>query len=199
MSSYYANANEHKNSYDVIVCGGGPAGFAASVSASKLGLKTLLVESSGCLGGTSTQGALPFWLGAMTGSIPFTQMIEQNVAYKDLYRPRKAVGGIFEEAIARIKKAHGGVGPCVPAQTDKHPGLSRLGCHDEFTFDIETGKRVLDEIAIEAEVKISFHTMLIGAKVDGRRIEGVCRSAGTSEHHRMLNLPIKCWMMLSRI
>ena len=42
--------------YDVIVCGGGPAGCAAAVSAAREGAKTLLLESSGILGGMATNG-----------------------------------------------------------------------------------------------------------------------------------------------
>ncbi|MDD2706856.1 MAG: FAD-dependent oxidoreductase [Verrucomicrobiae bacterium] len=36
---------------DVLVVGGGPAGFAAAISASRMGAKTLLVERFNCLGG----------------------------------------------------------------------------------------------------------------------------------------------------
>ena len=32
--------------YDVLVCGGGPAGLGAAIAASRLGLRTLLVERS---------------------------------------------------------------------------------------------------------------------------------------------------------
>lgn len=37
--------------YDVLVCGGGPAGLGAAVAAARAGAKTLLVESASCLGG----------------------------------------------------------------------------------------------------------------------------------------------------
>ena len=37
--------------YDVIVCGGGPAGAAAAIAAGRNGAKTLVLESQGCLGG----------------------------------------------------------------------------------------------------------------------------------------------------
>ena len=47
--------------YDVIVCGGGPAGFAAAVSSARRGAKTLLIEQGGCLGGLWTRGLLT-WL-----------------------------------------------------------------------------------------------------------------------------------------
>lgn len=50
-----------KNGYDVIVCGGGPAGVAAAIASSRKGSKTLLVERGGCLGGFWTRGMLT-WL-----------------------------------------------------------------------------------------------------------------------------------------
>lgn len=43
---------------DVIVCGGGPAGFAAALSAARTGAKTTLIETHGCLGGVWTSGLL---------------------------------------------------------------------------------------------------------------------------------------------
>ena len=40
--------------YDVIVVGGGPAGYPAAIQAALLGARTLLVEKNGALGGTTT-------------------------------------------------------------------------------------------------------------------------------------------------
>ena len=45
-----------EDQYDVLVCGGGPAGSAAAISAARSGAKVLLVEATGCLGGMSTSG-----------------------------------------------------------------------------------------------------------------------------------------------
>ena len=42
--------------YDVIVCGGGPAGCAAAIAAAREGAKTLLLESGSMLGGMATKG-----------------------------------------------------------------------------------------------------------------------------------------------
>ncbi|MFO7870352.1 MAG: FAD-dependent oxidoreductase [Kiritimatiellia bacterium] len=39
--------------YDVVVCGGGPAGCAAAVGAARHGVKTLLIEKDGYLGGAT--------------------------------------------------------------------------------------------------------------------------------------------------
>ena len=158
---------------DVVVAGGGPAGIGAAVAAARQGMRTLLIEVNGCVGGTSTAGALPFWLGYTNGSLPFPWMMERGLAYKDLPHPRKAVGGIFEEAMRRIREEGGGSGPCRLPQTDRWPGLDRLGCHDEFTFDLETGKRVLEEMLLEAGAGIRYYARVIGAEREGNRVTGI--------------------------
>ncbi len=162
-----------KQGYDVLVAGGGPAGIGAAVAAGREGLKTLLVESNGMLGGVSTAGALPFCLGKTSGSIPFLKMVEQGLSYENLPHPMTAVAGLFDEIISRIKQEGGGVGPCKLGQTDQYPGLSRLGCHDEFTFDLETGKRVLDEVVTEAGVDILFYTQALDVSVENNQVQGV--------------------------
>ncbi len=44
--------------FDVIVCGGGPAGIAAAIAAARNGAKTALLEVQGCPGGVWTSGTL---------------------------------------------------------------------------------------------------------------------------------------------
>ncbi|GHC04299.1 FAD-dependent oxidoreductase [Cerasicoccus arenae] len=48
------------DSYDVIVIGGGPTGFPAAIQAARMGAKTLLVEKSGQLGGSTTLNRVAF-------------------------------------------------------------------------------------------------------------------------------------------
>ena len=45
---------------DVIVCGGGPAGVAAAITAARAGARTRLFEVHGCLGGVWTAGLLTY-------------------------------------------------------------------------------------------------------------------------------------------
>jgi len=51
-----------KGEFDVIVCGGGPAGIAAAIEAGRSGAKTMLIENNGCLGGVWTSGLLTWIL-----------------------------------------------------------------------------------------------------------------------------------------
>lgn len=51
-----------KGNYDVVVCGAGPAGVTAAISAARSGASTLLVELHGCLGGVWTSGLLSWIL-----------------------------------------------------------------------------------------------------------------------------------------
>ena len=52
-------AAESLGDYDVIVAGGGIAGAFAAASAAREGVKVLLIEAGGCLGGTLTSGSVP--------------------------------------------------------------------------------------------------------------------------------------------
>jgi len=54
---------ELSGEYDLVVCGGGPSGCAASLAAARQGLKVLLIENQGQLGGTGTSGLVSHWLG----------------------------------------------------------------------------------------------------------------------------------------
>ncbi|HEY0258136.1 MAG TPA: FAD-dependent oxidoreductase [Candidatus Methylacidiphilales bacterium] len=63
MKSYSFPARELSldDSWDVIVVGGGPAGCTAATAAAREGARTLLLESSGALGGMGTSALVPAW------------------------------------------------------------------------------------------------------------------------------------------
>jgi hypothetical protein len=51
-----------KGEYDIIVCGGGPAGVAAALAAARQGASVMLIERNQCCGGIWTSGAMPWVL-----------------------------------------------------------------------------------------------------------------------------------------
>ncbi|MBE6596790.1 MAG: FAD-dependent oxidoreductase [Ruminococcaceae bacterium] len=124
--------------YDLIVVGGGLSGVAAAVSAAREGVKVLLIEKCGCLGGAMSNSAV----------YPF---MKYYIKKEDGTR-RLLSDGIFTE----MRRRH-----------------EEMGGVEEYGLSPEIFKIMLDEMATEAGVEILFHTMLIGAETDGRKIKKI--------------------------
>lgn len=78
---------ELSSHYDVIVAGGGVAGVAAAVSASRLGARTLLIERYGFLGGLGTAGLVN----------PFMSSMAEGF-YREICDRMDAMGGLLGRA-----------------------------------------------------------------------------------------------------
>ncbi len=132
--------------YDVIVAGGGPAGSAAAICAARLGLRTLLVEATGCLGGMGTSGLVSSFGPVANGE-------------------RMLVGGFMKELLETMwdKKAFG---PHVPKEF-LHSQLNRW-----VPFKPEALKRILDDFCVQAGVEIRFFTKVADVDVSGRKVRG---------------------------
>ena len=63
--------------YDVVVCGGGPAGFIAATASAREGARTAIIEQYGFFGGMATAGfvnpisVFSYNGGQVTGGIPW--------------------------------------------------------------------------------------------------------------------------------
>ena len=75
--------------YDVVVCGGGPAGFIAAITAARNGARTALVERYGFLGGMATMGYV-------------------NPVSVFTYNNSQVVGGIPWEFVQKLENMGGG-------------------------------------------------------------------------------------------
>ena len=71
--------------YDVVVCGGGPAGWVAAVAAARQGAHTALIERFGFLGGTATAGLV----------VPISGFYKNG---------RRVVGGIPYEFVKTLER-----------------------------------------------------------------------------------------------
>lgn len=95
--------------YDVVVCGGGPAGFIAAIAAAREGARTALVEQYGFLGGAATNSLV-------TPLSVFT------------YNGEKVIGGIPWEFLERLKKMGGGLIEKPLGNVAFDPELYKLCC-----------------------------------------------------------------------
>ena len=99
--------------YDVIVCGSGPAGIGAAITAGRRGAKTLLIEKDGAVGGVATTGLMSHWTG--TADSPLYKEIlarscaeegrpfDENAIYIDPERLKIRFLNMLEEAGVAIR------------------------------------------------------------------------------------------------
>lgn len=125
---------------DVVVCGGGPAGIAAALTAAAGGARTVLIESGGCLGGVWTAGLLGYILDAKAES-PVTARL---IAELERIGGERRWNELVEKANFRWAK-------------------------DSFIYDPEALKWILERECVRLGVTTRLHTRVCGvAKEDGR-------------------------------
>src|SRR5690606_317902 len=127
----------------VIVCGGGPSGVAAALSAARNGAKTLLIERYGFCGGMSTSALVNPWSGH---------------EYTDPVTGRHAsvIGGIFKEVVQWLN-VRGGYG-------------SHLS---PAAFDDELLKHAYDTLLLDAGVHIRYHSYLKSVAMKGNKVDAI--------------------------
>ena len=141
--------------YDVVVCGGGPSGTVAALSAAREGLKVLLVEHTGQLGGMAVSGQVSQWLGGRT----------QEGAW--------VVGGLFR-ALAEEAAAKGyAVLPRLEPSQAYHPyGWFNWFIHG-IPLDPYRVDAFLDEKITAAGVDVLLQTQFVDAVVEHEKISRV--------------------------
>jgi hypothetical protein len=141
---------------EVVVVGGGSAGFAAAVASARNGANTLLIERSQMLGGMATAGLVgPF----MT-------------CYDD--EPKEQiVKGIFDELCVRCEERGGAIHPSkVGGMSTYSSYYVRSHCH-VTPFLSETLAIVMEEMVQEAGAKILYNVQMCDVMTEGDKIEGL--------------------------
>jgi len=130
---------------DVVVAGAGSAGMVAAIASARNGASTLLIERGGFLGGVSTA------------------VLDTMYAF---YAPgeaqEKVVSGLPDEIVKRID--------------DYDAVLLRpntFGSGTGITYNPETLKRVWDDFAREARVRVLLHSFVNDALTEGERVTGL--------------------------
>lgn len=142
--------------YDLTVCGGGMAGFAAAVSAARLGLKTAIIERFGCLGGTASQCGIQQFLGGRWYN-PETGRMERKV------------GGLFDELTDRMIDAGYAVNP-----DDVNVRFNPFGWYPRMAAGISLSgeylKYILEQMCLESSVDIFYFSNFISSEIEAERI-----------------------------
>lgn len=131
------------DSYDVVVVGGGSAGFTAAIQAARAGAKTTLIEKNSILGGTTVVAAVDFpglfhaWGKQVIGGIGW-ESIERTVAKGGATLPdfTKSVGNRHWEHQIRVNR---------------------------FVYST-----ILEEMCLEAGVVLRYHEMPAAVYVQGQ-------------------------------
>lgn len=76
---------DYKNGgdFDTVVCGGGPSGVAAALSCARSGVKVLLIEQGGCLGGFWTRGLLTWLIDTFNKGDLLDELMERLIKEAD--------------------------------------------------------------------------------------------------------------------
>ncbi len=134
---------------DVVVVGGGPAGFAAALASARAGAKTVLIERYGSLGGLFTNGLVLIIIGTAEGTRGGKQ--------------RLVTRGIAKEFMDRCAAAGKWV-----SRTDVHHGPYQP------TIDPEGAKVMMDEmVRAEKNLEVVFHCWGVDVIQEGNAVRGV--------------------------
>ena len=146
--------------YELVVLGGGPAGVCAAIEAARNGVRVLLIEGNGMLGGMATS--------ALVG--PFMTNYDRE-------GERPTVGGLYREILERLAAKSGAI---LPENTDSpsiHTSFIKRYHRHVTPFDSFMLQIVLDEMVAEAGVEVLLYTRFVDCVCENSKIKSVILAA----------------------
>ena len=144
--------------YDLLVCGGGVAGFSAAVAAARKGLKVALVERSGILGGTATQAGINQLLGG--------RKLDAKGEHV------RVVGGIFDELTDSLINEGQAIEP-----NTVDPNFNPFGWYPRMASGISCNENALkikfDDLCRDAKVRVYYNTVAVDVDFENERLNAV--------------------------
>jgi hypothetical protein len=141
---------------DVLVAGGGTAGFLAAIAAARNGAKVIIVEPESYLGGTAT-GALVRGIWTLRHA-PITNLPDMTSRTSD-YTGEQYVLGLAQEYLDRLIEARSAWGV---------PGKAAI----VQIFDPELAKWVIEKMVTEAGVEVWLYSRVVEVLKEENRIVG---------------------------
>ena len=152
----YSKAVAREFESDVLVVGGGPAGFGAAVASARNGASTILIERNAMLGGMATTGLVG----------PFMTCYDDDCT-------EQIVKGIFDELCLRTEEKGGAIHPSkVDGMTTYSSYYIRSHCH-VTPYLSEILALTMDEMALEAGVQLLYNVQVVDVIREDNRITGV--------------------------
>lgn len=147
---------------DVVVAGGGTAGFVAAIAAARNGAKVLLIEQRDHLGGTHSGGWVMMIrsMRHMKGPTNMENKRLMMTTYESSFDDEQLVKSIAQEYLDRMLKldaAWGQVGQATARQM----------------FDPEIAMYVIDQMVTEAGVDVWYYSQVTDLIMSGNTVQGV--------------------------
>ena len=143
--------------FDVVVVGGGPAGWAAALASARNGAKTLVIEKFAFFGGTAT-----------------ASLMLNIVGYRNQVRPDslQTSKGISEELILRLKEING-LGHSTSYKSAERYSSTKGNMTYSYPLDGERTKFMLLKMLVDGGVNILFHTIFVDSIMEGNNVAGI--------------------------
>ena len=137
---------------DVLVIGGGPAGLSAAICSARKGVKTILAERNGCLGGMATSGMVA---PLMSSTTPDGKTM--------------IIRGFFEEFVDSMIAANGAIHP-LKSEIGSLTAYRDKGHHGLTTFDYECFKKTAEDLCKQAGVELLYHLLFVKADTEDNKV-----------------------------